>query len=255
MADDDEEEISPAAPVPQVGQRRLFNKQAGISNAMQDQSSRSSSTQSNQLNQPIQGPSLKQRLFGYSDPTKTDQYGLQMPTKQHEGMLSKILSYALPAITGLAGGVGVLPGLASAFMGEKGGEARGFAKQQDLYNRQLTNALAAKRQEALESIEAGKLGLEGQKLGIESGKAKTEAMKSAAETEEARARAEKLRQKTPLQRATDYLFGSGKDTPTPSATPFTPKGSIPKGATGTALGEDGKKHYHDAQGNDLGLAE
>ena len=52
----------------------------------------------------------------------------------------------------------------------------------------------------------------------------------------------------------DFVTNGGKTQPAPS--PQTGQAqSIPPGATGKAPGSDGKMHYHDAQGRDLGVAQ
>lgn len=50
------------------------------------------------------------------------------------GIISKILQVGLPALTGLAGGVGILPGLLTGYAGMKAGE---YKRQDDALDRQL----------------------------------------------------------------------------------------------------------------------
>lgn len=68
-------------------------------------------------------PTTKQKWLGYDEPTSADEYGLEKPAKHHEGYLSKIAGIGLPALIGLAGGVGLAPGLLTGFLGERGREA------------------------------------------------------------------------------------------------------------------------------------
>lgn len=70
-------------------------------------------------------PTTKQKWLGYDEPNAQplDAYGLEKPQKHHEGYLSKIAGIGLPALIGLAGGVGLLPGLATGFLGERGRES------------------------------------------------------------------------------------------------------------------------------------
>lgn len=99
-------------------------------------------------------PSIMQKLLGYQDPPPmdsqgapqpNDQFGLQRPTRDHEGLISKILSYAAPALVGLAGGVGVLPGLASSYFGNRGREDRQYAGDVGAYNKSRAEAIALQK--------------------------------------------------------------------------------------------------------------
>lgn len=64
-------------------------------------------------------PKFSQQLFGYDEPAKQDTLGVDLPTEHHQGAFKTILDYALPALVGLGGGVGAIPGLASAFAGNR----------------------------------------------------------------------------------------------------------------------------------------
>jgi len=76
-------------------------------------------------------PTTKQKWLGYDEPNfdkngnpaPLDAYGLEKPQKHHEGYLSKIAGIGLPALIGLAGGVGLAPGLLTGFLGERGRES------------------------------------------------------------------------------------------------------------------------------------
>lgn len=70
-------------------------------------------------------PKFSQKLFGYDEPNAQplDAYGLEKPKVHHEGYLSKIAGIGLPALIGLAGGVGLAPGLLTGFLGERGRES------------------------------------------------------------------------------------------------------------------------------------
>jgi hypothetical protein len=81
---------------------------------------------------PIRKPSLFNR--NTEQAPSVDEYGLQIPKEHKTGLLSKILQVALPAATGLAGGVGILPGLMSGYLGMKAGE--NYQGSQDLLNYQ-----------------------------------------------------------------------------------------------------------------------
>lgn len=81
-------------------------------------------------------PKFSQKLFGYDEPNSqpVDEYGLEKPKVHHEGALSKIAGIGLPALVGLAGGVGLLPGIATGFFRERGREAAGNKQESQAYN-------------------------------------------------------------------------------------------------------------------------
>lgn len=80
-------------------------------------------------------------LFGRGDTSpQYDKYGLQMPQKHESSLFSKILQIGLPAVTGLAGGVGILPGLLSGYAGMKGGEGKEYANDVKSYNNAVAQA-------------------------------------------------------------------------------------------------------------------
>lgn len=327
---------------------RLFGTPDDVSN-MEDQVSpqdalppmlQQNNAQSPQPDQPNDSPSLKQRLFGYSDPVKNDEYGLEKPTKSHEGILSKIATYALPTLVGLAGGVGVLPGLATAYAGVKGAEGRQQNLEQELYNKDRATALQEKRLNMGQSMQdkrlAQELGLKGAELGLQREKLAWEKQKESPATKKQQQAEEKKGQllssidemegtlgqipsggagllsqaasKAHLSAHNDAIAGfdslktvlageyakdalgrvnqteynyfmknvtpsiydtpgqrkekfnkmrgliSGKFSNEPSSR-SKPTNGVPQGATGKVPGPDGKFHYHDSEGNDLGVVQ
>lgn len=88
-------------------------------------------------------PTTKQKWLGYDEPTSADEYGLEKPAKHHEGYLSKIAGIGLPALIGLAGGVGLAPGLLTGFLGERGRESALNKQESQAYNKSRADAYQA----------------------------------------------------------------------------------------------------------------
>lgn len=98
-------------------------------------------------------------------PQGTDELGIEKPSIHKESGFRKLLNYAVPATLGLASGVGVLPGLASAYAGSRNREESGRETALESYEKQRKSALDAERQKSLDQLNFGRLGLEGEKFG------------------------------------------------------------------------------------------
>ncbi len=175
-------------------------------------------------------PNLVGRLFGYSDPSRQDELGLTMPQKEHKGILSTILQYALPAIFGATAGVGVLPGLMTA-TAQSGGEKNKYDKAMEEYDKQrasiLTPSSNEKEFELLKGLPPNEKQLflqnkaAGQLMGqpIEWAKMNMEQPKIESEIEKNKAETSKANERGVMQSITDAVFGGGSPKVLPKASP------------------------------------
>lgn len=240
---------APAMPSPQQAPQNDSAAQASVAQA--------NAPTKKTLDKPMD-PSLKQRLFGYSNAdllpanstNLTDEYGLQKPTKQHAGILSTIAKYALPALTGLTRGVGILPGITAAYAGSDKQDLQQQGLNQANYNTARTQALASERQKNLENFQNRDLKIKENEAPIKNQLLKADIGLKGAE-------AAKAGERSLLQQGADAVGNifrhpqAGKGGATPPAKQSQSSGR-PQGAVGTAPAPDGKMHYHDKQGNDLG---
>lgn len=179
-------------------------------------------------------PGLFGKLFGYTDPQQTDQLGLSAPQMKHEGIISKIGRYAVPAAFGLFGGAGILPGIMTS-MGQESREAQANRLAQEKYEQEQAKLLTPppgvkefeylsklpkdQQQLFLQNKAAGQylgLPMQQQKLDIEQGKnaAEIEAKNRALDIQEG---------KVPLTtRIADYLLGKPK-MPKATQAPMAPQ--------------------------------
>lgn len=81
-------------------------------------------------------PSLFQKLFGGGEESEQDELGLTKPQVHKQGIMSKILSVAMPTLFGLTSGVGVLPGLMSGLGGIGGRQREDDLMGQEQYQRE-----------------------------------------------------------------------------------------------------------------------
>lgn len=236
---------------------------------------------------PSNGPSLKQRLFGYSDKSKPDEFGLQTPSKSHEGIIGSVLKYALPALVGMSRGAGALPGLATAYASNAGNEGRENAQNQALYNTQRKEALNSplgvseqldkltpEQREAVNKYKHGDdltklLGLQEQiranktNEGFKAQTTQSEEQERQARIQkdliEAKERKYKLEHPGLTQRVSDTVGDVfGGDAPQQPSMPQSAPQSTPRPSGAVSIGvskKDGKKYYLDANHQKIGLAE
>jgi len=101
------------------------------------------------------------RLFGTTEETpKVDEYGIEIPQKEKPNIGRRILEYAIPAIFGLTGGAGILPGIMAAM---KQGKQRdiNYVKMLGEYNK---NRAAARNAKLNEEYKLGMLDIAKQRL-------------------------------------------------------------------------------------------
>ncbi len=232
------------------------------------------------------GHSLKERLFGYSDPVQKDEFGLQKPATDHSGIVGSIMKYALPVLMGGAAG---LPGIAAAFAGQKRQDTNQAAQKQALYNTERKEALnsplgiseqlsklAPEERENVIKYKHGDdlakyLGLQEQiranktNEGFKAQTTQSEQAQREAQTQKDRIQAQELKYKIDhpslLQRGSDFVgsIGSslfGGDTPQQPSAPQPQSAPRPSGAVAVNVSKkDGKKYYIDVNGKSMGLAE
>lgn len=111
----------------------------------------------------------------------TDEYGLQRPQEYKQGLFSKILQLALPALTGVVGGVGVLPGLLSGFNNMQGREGNDYREDVSDYNKARALAFQQNREDKRFGLDQTKADrghqVDLQKLALDSQRAALEAKK------------------------------------------------------------------------------
>lgn len=145
-------QMSAKAPTVSLKDEKDFN-QGGNPAAMGDE------TATENLANPPKQEGFFGRLFGRKEVGGgTDEYGVHIPGRQKEKIGSKILSYGLPALAGLAGGAGILPGLLAGVAGSRAREDEGYDDDVKAYN---TQRGIAQRQEAqAQNIDMKKQGLD-----------------------------------------------------------------------------------------------
>ena len=151
-------QMSAKAPTVSLKDEKDFN-QGGNPAAMGDE------TATENLANPPKQEGFFGRLFGRKEVGGgTDEYGVHIPGRQKEKIGSKILSYGLPALAGLAGGAGILPGLLAGVAGSRAREDEGYDDDVKAYN---TQRGIAQRQEAqAQNIDMKKQGLDIQRKGL-----------------------------------------------------------------------------------------
>lgn len=102
--------------------------------------------------------SLKQKLFGYSEPDTQDDLGVTVPGERHEGIASKVIQYGLPALFGITSGVGALPALASTFAARTGAKRQAEATETDQYYKNRKSAMELLKEQNDSSLEKDKFG-------------------------------------------------------------------------------------------------
>lgn len=158
----------------QVGKLKVKNRPGRLMNyddGQSDMMSNDSADQSPPVNTPnpdgvtSPGSGLKGKLFGSTTGGEVGAYGVKTPVEHKEGLLSKILSYALPALLTASTGTGLLPGLGMAFAGRKNLQREGEKENKELYGKQVEEARKGQEFGQSFGLDKDKFGLEQKKAG------------------------------------------------------------------------------------------